>query len=87
MIAELKAWRLRQAESLLRLGVRLTDDVFICAREDGAPIQPNSIGHAWDRFLDATDLPRIRFHDLRHGHATALLADRPPPSGPLGMLV
>jgi integrase len=73
-IAELAAWRRRQAEELLRVGVRLTDDTFICAREDGAPIQPNSIGHAWERFLAATDLPRIRFHDLRHGHATALLA-------------
>ena len=74
MIAELRAWRLRQSEELLRLGVRLTDDTFICAREDGSPIQPNSIGHAWDRFLASTALPRIRFHDLRHGHATALLA-------------
>jgi integrase len=74
VIAELRAWRLRQSEELLRLGVRLTDDTFICAREDGAPIQPNSIGHAWDRFIASTDLPRIRFHDLRHGHATALLA-------------
>ena len=35
---------------------------------------PNSIGHAWDRFIAATDLPRIRFHDLRHSHATAMLA-------------
>jgi hypothetical protein len=51
VIAELRAWRLRQSEELLRLGVRLTDDTFICAREDGSPIQPNSIGHAWDRFL------------------------------------
>jgi integrase len=74
VIAELRAWRLRQSEELLRLGVRLTDDTFICAREDGSPIQPNSIGHAWDRFLASTALPRIRFHDLRHGHATALLA-------------
>ena len=73
VITELKAWRLRQAEELLRLGIGLTDDTFICAREDGAPIQPNSIGHGWDRFLAATQLPRIRFHDLRHSHATALL--------------
>jgi integrase len=74
VIAELKAWRMKQAEALLRLGVRLSEDTFICARENGAPLQPNSIGHAWDRFITATRLPRIRFHDLRHGHATALLA-------------
>jgi integrase len=74
IVAELRAHRLRQAEWLLRLGVRLTDDTFVCAREDGEPQQPNSIGHAWDRFLASTELPRIRFHDLRHSHATAMLA-------------
>jgi integrase len=74
VVAELRAHRLRQAEWLLRLGVRVTDETFVCAREDGEPQQPNSIGHAWDRFLAATKLPRIRFHDLRHSHATAMLA-------------
>ena len=73
VVAELRALRLRQAEALLRLGVRVTADTFVCAREDGEPQQPNSIGHAWDRFLAATKLPRIRFHDLRHSHATVML--------------
>src|SRR5262249_1474687 len=30
--------------------------------------------HAWDQFRARTTLPRIRFHDLRHSHATHLLA-------------
>jgi integrase len=59
---------------VLRLGVRVTADTFVCAREDGEPQQPNSIGHARNRFLAATKLPRIRFHDLRHSHASAMLA-------------
>ena len=74
VVAEMRAHRLRQAQELLRIGVRVTDDTFVCAREDGEPQQPNSIGHAWDRFLAATALPRIRFHDLRHSHATVMLA-------------
>ena len=73
VVAELRAHQLRQAEELLRLGLRPAEDTFVCAREDGKPQQPNSIGHAWDRFLAATKLPRIRFHDLRHSHATAML--------------
>lgn len=28
----------------------------------------------WMRLLEGLDLPRIRFHDLRHTHATQLLA-------------
>jgi len=73
VVSELRAHRLRQAQDLLQLGVRLNDETFICAREDGEALQPNSIGHAWDRFLASTELPRIRFHDLRHSHATIML--------------
>ena len=73
VVTELQAHRLRQAESLLSLGVRVNDDTFVCAREDGKPQQPNSIGHAWDRFIAESKLPRIRFHDLRHSHATVML--------------
>lgn len=73
VIAELRAHRLRQAQELWQLGVRLSDETFVCAREDGEPWQPNSIGRAWDRFLASTELPRIRFHDLRHSHATIML--------------
>ena len=58
----------------IALGVRPTWETFVCSREDGQPLQPNSITHAWDQFISATALPRIRFHDLRHAHATHLLA-------------
>jgi integrase len=71
---ELRAWRTQQAQELLKVGIRIGGDTFVCAREDGAMIQPQSITHAWGRFVVATKLPRIRFHDLRHSHATHLLA-------------
>jgi hypothetical protein len=41
VMAELRAHRLRQAQELLQLGVRLSDETFICAREDGGAQQPN----------------------------------------------
>jgi integrase len=73
MVAALRAHRRRQAEELLKIGVRLTDDTFVCARKDGKPQQPQSITHGWVDFLASTKLPRIRFHDLRHSHATVML--------------
>src|SRR5262249_32415487 len=39
-IDELRSHRFRQAEGLLALGVRLTDDHHVVAREDGQPLQP-----------------------------------------------
>ena len=73
MVEALRAHRRHQAEELLQLGVRLTDDTFVCARKDGKPQQPQSITNAWVDFLASTKLPRIRFHDLRHSHATLML--------------
>jgi integrase len=72
---ELIRHRVRQAEELLKLGFRISDDYYIVAQEDGQPLQPNSVTHEFVRILAlAADLPRIRFHDLRHSHATHLLA-------------
>ena len=74
VIEELKAWRLRQAEELLRIGKRPDSDTFVVTQTDGSPLQPRSITHEWVRLLASRGLPRIRFHDLRHAHATHLLA-------------
>jgi integrase len=74
MLEELRTHRLRQAEELLRLGIRVTEETFVCTREDGQPLQPNTFTHNWDRLIAGTSLPRIRFHDLRHAHATHMLA-------------
>jgi len=74
LVEELRAHRLRQAEGLLLVGVRPSDDAFVVAQADGSPLQPDTLTQDWVRKLADTSLPRIRFHDLRHAHATHLLA-------------
>lgn len=74
MVAELKAHRTRQAEEQLKLGIRPDDDAFVVAQIDGRPLKPVSLTHEWTRLLAKTSLPRIRFHDLRHTHASQMLA-------------
>jgi integrase len=71
--AELRAHRVAQAEALLSVGVRLTDDGFVVAQADGSPVQPNTLTHNWVQEWAKTRLPRIRFHDMRHSHATHML--------------
>jgi integrase len=73
-VEELRQHKVRQAEELLRLGVRQTDDMYIVAQADGKPLKPNSLTHEFVRFISGTALPRVRFHDLRHSHATHMLA-------------
>jgi integrase len=72
-VDELRRHRLQQAEQLLKLGVRLTDDHHVVAREDGLPLQPRSLTDAFRLFLGTHKLQRIRLHDLRHTHATQML--------------
>lgn len=74
VIEELAQWRTRQAEEMLQLGLRADGQTFVVTTFDGRPIQPRSLTHEWMRLIQTTNLPRIRFHDLRHSHATHLLA-------------
>src|SRR4029077_7242375 len=73
-VEELRRRKREQAQDLLALGVRQTEDTLVCARRDGEPLQPQSLTHEFPRFLSRLrDFPRVRFHDLRHSHATQLL--------------
>jgi integrase len=71
---ELRRLKRQQAEELLALGVRQSDDTLLCARANGEPLQPRSLTHEFTHLIRRMkDIPRVRFHDLRHSHATQLL--------------
>jgi integrase len=73
-VDELRRLKREQAQSLLVLGIRQTGDTLLCARADGEPMQPRSLTHEFTRLIGRTkSIPRVRFHDLRHSHATQLL--------------
>ena len=74
VLDELRAHRTQQAQELFRLGTRLSPETLIAARADGKPIQPRSLTHEWQKLVKRCGLRAIRFHDLRHAHATHLLA-------------
>ncbi len=81
---ELKAWKARQAQEKLRwkgLHKDLPENErpeynplnMVFCDEIGDPLQPDFISHHFKQDVKKTELPEIRFHDLRHGHATMLL--------------
>jgi integrase len=73
-IEQLRLLKRKQAEELLQLGTRQTGDTLVCARADGLPLQPQSLTHHFKRLISRiNNLPQVRFHDLRHSHATQLL--------------
>ena len=76
VIDELRLRKREQAETLLALGVRQTGDTLVCCRQDGEPLQPQLLTREFQRLRDRlTDLPKVRFHDLRHSHAVQLLEE------------
>ncbi|MDR6997752.1 integrase [Neobacillus niacini] len=46
---------------------------LVFAQKNGKPIQPIEMARNYRKFVDISGLPYIRFHDLRHTHATLLL--------------
>jgi integrase len=76
-VEELRRLKRLQAEELLGLGIRQTGETLVCCRADGQPLQPRSLTHQFTKILrkGLKGLPRVRFHDMRHTHATQLLAD------------
>jgi integrase len=73
IVDELRRHRIEQAQQLLRLGVRLTDEHHVVTCADGRPLKPDSLTQEFVHFIKANKLRRVRFHDLCHAHATHLL--------------
>ena len=70
----LARWQRRQQRD--GHGVGLDDAIF--TNVDGLPVHPESISQLFTRQLARIDLPTIRFHDLRHTHATLLAGSNTP---------
>ena len=48
-------------------------DGHVFARPDGKPTHPQLLSDAFEKLVRRSGLPRVRFHDLRHTHASLLL--------------
>lgn len=68
---ELIRWRRRLERDGLPCG---PDDWMFC-NSAGRFLNPESISQLFDRIVQRSGLPRIRLHDLRHTHASLLVAD------------
>ncbi len=83
-VAVLKAVAKKQKENRLLMGAGWTDTGLVFTMPSGEAWHPDTITQAFDRlvtpaskdraFILLKQRPRIRFHDLRHTHASHLLA-------------
>jgi len=70
----LREYKARKEVERLLLGKPLTYDDFVFSRPDGAPLNPDTVTHAFGKLTRKAGL-RIRLHDLRHTHATLMLKE------------
>lgn len=87
-VAVLRDHRKAQLENRLRIGEGYRDQGVVFTYPDGEPLRPTFVSKEFRRLAvktaeaenggrtpDEPECPVIRFHDLRHTHASALVAD------------
>jgi len=73
LIAELKKHKVLQNQQKLALGSGYEDRQLVCATPIGHFLSPNMANQHMRKICEIAGMPYIRFHDLRHTHATLLL--------------
>lgn len=78
VVSALRTHRTRQLEERLRAGDVWQDHDLVFASIFGGPVERKGLHDRWKRAIRQAELPDIRFHDLRHGCASLLLASGVP---------
>jgi len=78
VVQALRRHRAQQAQEKLRLGPAYQDRGLVCAQANGKPYDPAEFSKAFTSLAKRAGFPDLRFHDLRHSHATLLLRDGTP---------
>ncbi|MGG3449574.1 tyrosine-type recombinase/integrase [Domibacillus aminovorans] len=72
-LSTLKQHRKQIATNKLRYSTAYADyDLVVCTNK-GKPINPRNLLRTFDNLITKANLPKIRFHDLRHTHASLML--------------
>ena len=74
MLARLKGWKADQAEYLLGLGIAQSGATPVIANEQGGCLDGDNLARWWRAFSRRYGFEGLRFHDLRHTHATFLVS-------------
>ena len=74
VVEALKEHRIRQEQARIKMGDRWREHGLIFCNIYGGFFNPDRVWYLFKRLLKEAGLPDVRFHDLRHGAATVLLA-------------
>lgn len=66
LMKKLKSYKVKCMEQKIRVGRRLLEEDFIIVHPDGKPIYPEYVSQMFTKLQKRANLPKCRFHDLRH---------------------
>lgn len=72
-VQRLREHRQAQLEHRMMLGPGHSDQDLVFSTALGTPIEPSNLRRTWLRIVKEAGLGQLRFHDLRHAHATLML--------------
>jgi integrase len=72
-VEELRAYRRRELEQRLALGLGRLMPADLVFHRAGALLSPDGLSRDWPRAVVAYGLPQVRLHALRHTHASILI--------------
>lgn len=73
-VAVLRSQHARQGEQKLALGAGWHKHDFCFTDADGARLDPESVAKRFNRRVERSGLPRLRWHDLQHSAAAFMIA-------------
>ena len=73
LVVILQQHRATQEAQRILIGKQLDEEDLVFAYTDGRPLDPGTVTHAFSKVLTKAGVPHMRFHDLRHTHATLML--------------
>jgi integrase len=74
-VEALRIHRRKQLELRIALGQGKPEpDALVFSTFEGEPLSPDNLSRDWRRAVAAMGLPSVKFHALRHSHASALIA-------------
>jgi len=72
-VSALKQHKAKQNKNKLLLGPAYNDYDLVVCNGNGNPVDPKDINRDMKYVIQKYNLPKLRFHDLRHTHASILL--------------
>jgi integrase len=76
--AILRRWRDTQDAERSAWGVACVTSGYVFTNEDGSAVHADHVANRFERLVAGAKVPSIRFHDVRHTHATLLLRAKVP---------